>query len=70
MSPSQAPPESPDKAEESPVEPGALSRFKRLASHLFGLDQGAYREAVEKDEKERAKRRALNPKPPGRRTKP
>ncbi len=66
MSHSPPPHESPDRAVERPVEPGALPRFKQLAAHLFGLDQAAYRDAVEADEKERAKRRALNPQPPGR----
>jgi|GEM_PF-3385581 len=69
MSQSPAPPESPAKAAESPVEPGALPRFKQLAARLFGLDREAFREAEEADERERAQRRALNASPPGRRKK-
>lgn len=67
MSQSQAPPESPAKAVDEPVEPGALARFKTLAARLFALDQASFGAAVEADEKERAKRRALSPAPPGRR---
>lgn len=70
MSHSPAPPESPAKAVDSPVEPGALPRFKQLAARLFGLDRAVYREAEGAEEAERRKRRALNASPPGRRKKP
>lgn len=66
MSPSPVPPESPDRAVDDPVEPGALPRFKQLAARLFGMDQAAFREAAKADEAERARLRALNPHPPGR----
>ena len=59
MSPSPAPTERPDKAAESVVEPGSLSRFKRLASRLFGVDRDAFAGALSADKKEREKRRAL-----------
>ena len=68
MEQSPAPPESPDKAAETVVEPGALGRFKRLAASLFSLDPERFKDALAKDERERAKRRALNPAPPGRRS--
>jgi hypothetical protein len=57
--PSPAPPESPVKAVDEPVEPGSLARFKGLAARLFSLDQKTFRDAYAHDEKERAKRRAL-----------
>lgn len=61
------PPESPVKGVESAVEPGSLDRFKRLASRLFGVDKDAFGDTLAKDERERAKRRALSRSPPGQR---
>jgi hypothetical protein len=55
----QPPPESPAKDVESEVPPGSLKRFRSLASRLFGVDRERFRDALSKDEKERAKRRAL-----------
>ena len=59
MEPSQPPPESPVKDVDQEVPAGSLNRFKSLASRLFGVDRYRFRDALEKDEKERAKRRAL-----------
>lgn len=59
MAPSQPPPESPVKDVDQEVDPGSLGRFRNLASKLFGVDRARFRDALEKDEKERAKRRAL-----------
>jgi hypothetical protein len=59
MSPSQPPLEGQDKAVDEPVEAGALGRFRNLASRLFAVDPKVFNEAKAKDEKERAKRRAL-----------
>ena len=59
MKPSPPPPESPVKDVDKEVEPGSLSRFNDAAKHLFGVDQAEFREAYNKDEAERAKRRAL-----------
>lgn len=57
MEPSPAPHEQPDKAAESAVPPGSLSRFKTLAARLFGVDQGEFREALKRDEAERRAKR-------------
>jgi hypothetical protein len=59
MEPSQPPPESPVKDVDREVPAGSLSRFRSLASKLFGVDRDRFRDVLEKDEKERAKRRAL-----------
>jgi hypothetical protein len=59
MAPSQPPPESPVKDADEEVPEGSISRFRNLASRLFGVDRDRFRDALEKDEKERAKRRAL-----------
>lgn len=56
MEPSQAPHESPAKVAD-PVAPGSLSRFKALASRLFGTDQDTFRDARVKDEAERRAKR-------------
>ena len=45
MEPSPAPHESPAKDVEKPIEPGSLSRFKRLTRHLFGVDRAEFQEA-------------------------
>lgn len=56
MEPLQAPHESPGKGE-GRTEPGSLSRFRRLTTRLFGVDQDAFREARSKDEAERQEKR-------------
>jgi hypothetical protein len=58
MAASPPPPESPAKVAES-AEPGSLARFKRLAAGLFGVDKERFRESLQRDEEERARRRAL-----------
>lgn len=67
MLPSPPPHESPVKAVEESVEPGSIARFRTLAARLFALDRASFGAAADADEKERAKRRALSPAPPGRR---
>ena len=57
MEPSPAPHEQPAKAVDQKVPPGSLSRFKALARRLFAVDQGEFREALEKDEAERRAKR-------------
>jgi hypothetical protein len=59
MEQSPAPPESPAKDVDKDVGPGSLTRFKRLAAGLFGLDRERFRASLKQDEGERAKRRAL-----------
>jgi hypothetical protein len=44
-------------AANEPVGTGSLSRFKRLAARLFSVDRKAFREALEKDERERRAKR-------------
>jgi hypothetical protein len=60
MERSQAPPESPVKDVDQEVPDGSMGRFKKLASYLFGVDRERFRRALEEDERERAKRRALS----------
>ena len=58
MEPSPQQHESPAKvAANEPVEPGSLSRFKRLARKLFAVDRGEFQEALRKDEEERRAKR-------------
>ena len=57
---SPPPPESPVKDVDRDVGPGSLSRFKNLASRLFGIDPERFRGALSADKAERAKRRALS----------
>ena len=59
MEPSPQPHESPAKgaAKDETVEPGSLSRFKRAARHLFGVDRTEFQKALEKDEAERRAKR-------------
>jgi hypothetical protein len=57
MVPSPAPHESPAKAADKEVEPGSLSRFRRLAKHLFNVDQKEFQGELEKDKAERAAKR-------------
>jgi hypothetical protein len=57
MEPSQAPHESPAKDADPKVEPGSLSRFKRLTAALFGIDRDAFQDARLKDEAERRAKR-------------
>jgi hypothetical protein len=58
MEPSPASPESPAKgAANEKVEPGSLSRFKRLAAKLFAVDREEFQKALEKDERERRAKR-------------
>ncbi len=62
MQPSPAPHEGPAKAADkdtadTDVGPGSLSRFRRLAKHLFGVDQKEFRDALKKDEAERRAKR-------------
>ena len=58
MEPSPAPHESPAKvAAKEKVEPGSLSRFKKLATRLFGVERTEFQEALEKDEAERRAKR-------------
>jgi len=59
MSDSQPPIEGPVKDVDQPVKPGSIPRFRKLAARLFGLDKERFAKALAKDEKERAKRRAL-----------
>jgi hypothetical protein len=56
MESSPAPHESPAKAADR-IEPGSLTRFRNLASRLFGVDPKAFKEAREKDEAERRAKR-------------
>jgi hypothetical protein len=58
MEPSPAPHESPAKDGDNVVEPGSLSRFRRLARGLFGVNQKEFREKLAEDEAERRARRA------------
>ena len=51
--------EGPVKDVDQKVPAGSIGRFKSLASKLFGVDRDRFRDALEKDEQERAKRRAL-----------
>jgi len=56
---------SPQRQHESPakdaanqeVEPGSLSRFKRLAARLFAVDREEFRDALAKDERARRAKR-------------
>lgn len=57
MEPSPAPHESPAKAADKEVEPGSLSRFRRLAKHLFSVDRNEFQDALKKDEAERRAKR-------------
>lgn len=57
MEPSPQPHENPAKGADEKVPSGSMSRFKRLARHLFGVDQTAMQEAREKDAAERRARR-------------
>lgn len=57
MQPSPAPPESPDKAVDSEVSLGSLSRFETLAAKLFAVDPTRFRDTLAKDEKERRAKR-------------
>ena len=50
--------ESPAKgAANESVEPGSIGRFKKLARHLFGVDRGDFKEAAERDERQRRAKR-------------
>jgi hypothetical protein len=51
--------EGPVKDVDQKVPAGSLKRFKSLASKLFGVDRDRFQNALQEDEKERAKRRAL-----------
>ncbi len=57
MEPSPAPHESPAKGEAEPKAESTLLRFNRLTTRLFGVDQGEFRKALEKDEEERRAKR-------------
>jgi uncharacterized tellurite resistance protein B-like protein len=57
MEPSPAPHESPAKAADKEVEPDSVSRFTRLAKHLFHVDPEAFKEVREKDEAQRRAKR-------------
>lgn len=57
MESSPAPHEGPAKAAESEVNPGSLSRFKKVAERLFAVDPRAFQEAKTVDEEERRNRR-------------
>lgn len=58
MEPSPAPHERPAKAEASdPVKPGSLSRFERLAQHLFGVDRDEFKKALKEDDAARRAKR-------------
>jgi hypothetical protein len=58
MEPLPAQHDSPAKAAAGePVEPGSLSRFKRLAARLFSVNRDDFRKALEKDERERREKR-------------
>ena len=54
---SPAPHEGPAKDADSVVEPGSLSRFRRLAKSLFEVDRDQFQEALAKDETERRAKR-------------
>jgi len=58
MQPSPAPHESPAKAAgKETVETGSLSRFRKLATRLFGVDRVEFQKALDKDEEERRAKR-------------
>lgn len=57
MEPSPAPHESPGKSVDQEVRAGSVSRFKKLAKHLFGVDRDEFRKALERDERERRAKR-------------
>jgi hypothetical protein len=58
MQPSQPPTESPDKGEAiGPKRESTLLRFKRLTTHLFGVDRTEFQDALKKDEEERRAKR-------------
>ena len=58
MEPSPAPHESHGSvADKEKAEPGALERFKELASRLFAVDRERFKKALEQDEKERRAKR-------------
>jgi len=57
MEPSPAPHESPAKGAEKEVPLGSMSRFKRLAKGLFGVDRTEFQETLKKDEADRRAKR-------------
>ncbi len=57
MEPSPAQHEGTAKAAEREIGPGSLTRFRKLASRLFGVDPKAFAEARARDEAERRAKR-------------